>query len=83
MAAPLSLASATVTDEAGHAVATKAQVLVRENVLSMRSGGTSDDRPGVQSVTQVSRGVWRIRFPDSTELTVTRQGGCGCGGRRR
>jgi len=84
MAAQLSLASANVTDENGHAVATRVHVVVRGNVLTMRSGDGSgpDERPGVQSVTQVSRGVWRLRFPDATELTVTRTGGCGCGGRR-
>ena len=81
MAAQLSLASAKIIKPNGEVVES-AQVLVRGNVLTLRHGGASDVYPDVQAVTQTRRGVWTIRFPDATEVTVERIGRSCCGGRR-
>lgn len=82
MAAGLSIAAARVEGPAG-LIAERAQVLVRGNVLTVRGGGILDTFDGVQAVEQTTRGQWRIRFPDASEIVVTRAAGCGCGGRRR
>lgn len=81
MAAQLSLASAKVTN-GDEVVAASAQVLVRGDTMTLRHSGTSEQLEHVQSVEAVSRGVWLVRFPDGTELTVTRSGRTCCGGRR-
>lgn len=80
MAAQLSLAAAKVTGPDG-TLASKAQVLVRGDTLTIRHDGKADVRTGVQTVTQVSRGRWAIRFPDATELLVERVGRSCCGRR--
>lgn len=82
MAAGLSLAAAKVEGPDG-LIADRAQVLVRQNVLTVRAGGVVDTFDGVQTVEQVSRGRWVLRFPDASEVTITRAAGCGCGGRAR
>lgn len=77
MAANLSLASATTTDEHGNVLGRDESVLVRQNVLRI---GTGNDRryENVMEVVQVSRGVWEIRLPGMA-LTVRRSKNCGCG----
>lgn len=80
MAAQLSLASATVTNDAGEVVAKDVPVLVRQNRLRIGVGDAMayDD---VQQVTQTSRGVWVVTLPGSVTFTVSRKEDCGCGGR--
>ena len=83
MAAPLSLASAVVAGPDG-AIHSDTSVLVRGDLLTMRQpGGATEQRTGLQTVQQTSRGVWTLRFADGTELTVTRNGKSCCGGRAR
>ena len=48
-----------------------------------QAGGATEQRTGLQTVQQTSRGVWTLRFADGTELTVTRNGKSCCGGRAR
>lgn len=81
MAAALSLASAKITGPDGEIIHAEAQVLVRGTTLTLRHGGQSTVRENVQTVTQVTRGKWSIRFPDATELTVERVGRRCCGRR--
>jgi hypothetical protein len=79
MAAQLSLAAATVTDDDGQVIGTEEPVLIRQNV--MRIGVGNDRRyEDVQSVTQTGRNVWEVRFPTSVVLTVVRGADCGCHG---
>ena len=79
MAAQLSLASATVTDDEGTVLGKDEPVLIRQNV--MRVGVGNDRRyEDVQSVTQVGRNHWEVRFPTSKILTVLRGEDCGCRG---
>lgn len=79
MAANLSLAQATVTDDNGQQIGKDEPVLIRENVLRV---GVGDSRtyPNVQAVTQVGRGRWEVRFPGSQILTIVRAADCGCRG---
>lgn len=75
MAATISVAKATVTDdETGEVLARDEQVLVRDNVL--RAGRTQ--LPDVMTVTQTSRGVWQVTLPGARTLTVVRSRDCGC-----
>lgn len=81
MAAQLSLASATVTNDEGEVIGKDEPVLIRENVLRI---GVGHDRryEHVQSVTAVGRNRWEVRFPTSVVLTVDRGAPCGpCTGR--
>ena len=83
MAAQLSLASAKVTGPEG-VVASRAQVLVRANVLKVTVDHKTTAHPDVLTVTQESRGVWIVRFPGAVELRIERTGGAcdSCRGRR-
>lgn len=79
MAAQLSLASATVTDDEDQQVGGKdAPVLVRGNTLRIGAGNGATVFEDVQTVTQVGRGVWEITLPTTRVLTVRRAAGCGC-----
>jgi hypothetical protein len=79
MAAQLSLAAATVTDDDGQQIGKDEPVLIRQNV--MRVGVGNDRRyEDVQTVTQTGRNVWEVRFPTSRVLTVVRGEDCGCHG---
>lgn len=78
MAAQLSLASATVTNDDGQQVAVDQPVLVRQNVLRI-GVGTAHVYQDVQAVTQTSRDVWQVTLPGSVVFTVSRGKDCGCG----
>lgn len=79
MAAQLSLAAATVTDDDGVVIGKDEPVLIRQNV--MRVGVGNDRRfEDVQTVTQIGRGRWEVRLPTSRILTVIRGEDCGCRG---
>lgn len=78
MAAQLSLASATVTNDNGEQVAKDQPVLVRQNVLRIGVGNAMVYED-VQAVTQTSRDVWTVTLPGSIVFTVNRGEDCGCG----
>lgn len=83
MAAQLSLAAANVTDEQGALVGQRDDpVLIRGNVLRIGAGKGAVVREHVMAVESVSRGVWSVRFPDATVLTVARSNAACCGQRR-
>lgn len=79
MAAQLSLASATVTDDEGTVLGKDEPVLIRQNV--MRVGVGNDRRyENVLAVQSLGRNRWEVTFPTSRVLTVVRGEDCGCRG---
>jgi hypothetical protein len=78
MAANLSLAAANVTDDDGQPIGKRDEpVMIRNNVLRIGAGDAAQAFPNVSTVTNPGRGIWTVRFVDSTEFTV-RRGNAGC-----
>lgn len=79
----VSLAEASIVDNAGHEIADRTAITVRLPDVTLRSGGLTTTRTDVASVEPMGPGSWRVGFTDGGWWTVTRKGrGCGCGGRR-